>query len=674
MITRKSRINDAPVCESASGAFAVVKEQLKEAARAVLVLVFVLAIAAGGNLSFSYADDSYTTDSFDVDIEITAEHEMKFEERITVDFFSPHHGIYRYIPIQKKFYDISDIHVYGGDYDEEYDMTGENENGTYGNEILQIGDAYQTFTGKKDYRILYTLTGTEDEDKDKDYLSLDLLPTGWQTPIGSSEITLKLPKKVDWDEVHLFSGKASSKTDPLEGESNFRISYGKDGKTLKVTGKNLEQGEGITIQAELPEGYWEGVWSRRIFNIFAYIVPLLLGLFMALLWFLNGRDPDIVQPVEFYPPDGLTPAEVGYIVDGSIDDKDISSMLLYFASKGYIDVREKEKGSKEYILVKKRDIPDTEPVHAVRLFGGIFPYEKAKEGVEQTADLSDLPSGFADAVKIAKDELKSVYDSGKRRMFTFKSKEARILGRIVCAIILPVALLISAYVRYMGLGLFTAIIPFLIVSAGVGMITASYDNRHSSARVKSVVRFIIGVVLCGIAAIISIGLLIAMNAPILIGIIATMSLAAAVFFQVFMWARTKENAAIYGKILGFRNFIATAEYDRLKALSDANPEYYYDIMPYAMVMGMSVAWAKKFENLKVPEPEWYQGAETFNAYDAMWYSNMMDSCSHQFVTKPDLTSAVDTGGFFTGSDFSGGGFGGGSFSGGGFGGGGGGAW
>ena len=53
---------------------------------------------------------------------------------------------------------------------------------------------------------------------------------------------------------------------------------------------------------------------------------------------------------------------------------------------------------------------------------------------------------------------------------------------------------------------------------------------------------------------------------------------------------------------------------------------------------------------------------------------MMDSCAHQFVTIPDVSEAVDSGGFFTGGDFSGGGFGGGGFSGGGFGGGGGGAW
>ena len=97
-----------------------------------------------------------------------------------------------------------------------------------------------------------------------------------------------------------------------------------------------------------------------------------------------------------------------------------------------------------------------------------------------------------------------------------------------------------------------------------------------------------------------------------------------------------------------------------------------------MVMGMSVAWAKKFENMKVPEPDWYQGQDAGRLNTAVWYNNMANTCSSQFVSAssmmPDISDAVDSGGFFTGGDFSGGGFGGGGFSGGGFGGGGGGAW
>ena len=682
MINVRSCTNDAPARASAAGAFPVMAEGVKKGLAALLMLLVILFVL-GAEAAYA-ADDSYTTESFDVTVDITEKHVMNYDERIVVNFLEPHHGIYRYIPIQKKFYDIQGIHVYGGDYEEDYEYSGENENGTYGNEILQIGDYYRTFTGEKDYRIQYSLVCTKDMESDRDWLSLDLLPTGWETPIESSSIVMTLPKEVSWDDVYIYTGSAGETLNVLDDTGHFKVEFGDDNKTLKIQARDLPQGEGITLQAELPEGYWKGVTSRRWMTFLAFLIPSMLALLMLVLWVTNGRDPTIVQPVEFYPPDNITPAEVGYIVDGKVDDKDLSSMIIYFASKGYLDIREKSPGSKKYELVKKRDIPDTEPTFAVRLFGGLFPYKEAVEGQEQKADLDRLPTGFGDAVKVARDELQGMYDNGKKKMFTDGSRNARNWGAFICALILPIPILIANYVNYRGFGLFTAAVPFILVLFGTAFISKSYDNRHSVARVERIGRFIGGLVLCLIAAFITIGscaLSFSGNAGfgVLIGVVASVALAVGIFFQVFMWERTAENAIIYGKVLGFRNFIATAEYDRLKALSDENPEYYYNIMPYAMVMGLSVAWAKKFEKLKVPEPDWYEGAQTSDLSRALWYTNIMNSCSRQFVSAssmmPDVSHSVDSGGFFTGGgSFSGGGFGGGGFSGGGFGGGGGGAW
>ena len=46
---------------------------------------------------------------------------------------------------------------------------------------------------------------------------------------------------------------------------------------------------------------------------------------------LFGRDKKIVPTVEFYPPKGLTPAEVGLVIDGTADKKDLISMIIYYA-------------------------------------------------------------------------------------------------------------------------------------------------------------------------------------------------------------------------------------------------------------------------------------------------------------------------------------------------------
>ena len=47
-----------------------------------------------------------------------------------------------------------------------------------------------------------------------------------------------------------------------------------------------------------------------------------------ILWFLYGRDPKLVKTLEFYPPDGLTPGEVGYLYDENVDKRDIVSTIV----------------------------------------------------------------------------------------------------------------------------------------------------------------------------------------------------------------------------------------------------------------------------------------------------------------------------------------------------------
>lgn len=130
-------------------------------------------------------------------------------------------------------------------------------------------------------------------------------------------------------------------------------------------------------------------------------------------------------------------------------------------------------------------------------------------------------------------------------------------------------------------------------------------------------------------------------------------------FMFFGSKRTKAGNQVYGQILGFKEFIKKAELDRLKMLVEENPSYYYDIMPYAYVLGLSDQWIKNFETMHMPEPDWYSGRDPFG--DAVFYS--MVRSANACATAPETSGGGSSGGFS-----------GGGFSGGGSGGGGGGAW
>lgn len=133
---------------------------------------------------------------------------------------------------------------------------------------------------------------------------------------------------------------------------------------------------------------------------------------------------------------------------------------------------------------------------------------------------------------------------------------------------------------------------------------------------------------------------------------------AVIILALFMFLgskRTKAGNQVYGQILGFKEFIKKAELDRLKMLVEENPSYYYDIMPYAYVLGLSDQWIENFETMHMPEPDWYSGRDPFG--DAVFYS--MVRSANACATAPETSGGGSSGGGFSGGGFSGGGSGGG---------------
>ena len=56
-----------------------------------------------------------------------------------------------------------------------------------------------------------------------------------------------------------------------------------------------------------------------------------------------------------------------------------------------------------------------------------------------------------------------------------------------------------------------------------------------------------------------------------------------------------------------------SEKEKLEMLVEQDPSYFYNILPYTYVLGVSNKWIKKFEDIKMEPPEWYD-SPGFNYY------------------------------------------------------------
>ena len=130
-----------------------------------------------------------------------------------------------------------------------------------------------------------------------------------------------------------------------------------------------------------------------------------------------------------------------------------------------------------------------------------------------------------------------------------------------------------------------------------------------------------------------------------------------------------------GKIRGFKRFLETARKEELERLVEENPSYFYDILPYTYVLGVSNKWIKKFESINMKSPEWYDSPNTFSVVSfGNTINRTLNSTNIAMSTSPS-SSGGSSGGYSGGSSggsSGGGSSGGGSGGGGGFSGGGGG--
>jgi uncharacterized membrane protein YgcG len=536
-----------------------------------------------------------------------------------------------------------------------------------GNLVVKIGSGSYTLTGENPYDIYYNIAMYEDENSEKDMLLLNLIPTDWQTGIDKATCTVTLPKETDLSSLKLYSGTYGAEGN--EDGAKYKVSD--DGLTITVSAKDLPAYHGITLALELPQGYWVGAQQFGQIGVLPLLLCALGPIGAFVLWYLYGRDDHMVKTLEFYPPDNLTPGEIGYIIDASVDKEDLISTIVYMADKGYIDIEEKDR--KEFIFHKVSEPGDDEPKYVHTIWKGLFSKNRTSVSSKK------LGSSFGTKYQTAKEQLVEMFE-GSNSMF----KNGALMARMGCTIaaVMP-SIAFATWAKANGeaeSGMLMGWAAFHIVVA-TSFLCSAYDKVRRSSKVKTVLKclaamwfFAAGVALLPIMT--DAMTYISDKKALVITVVLYIFTLISMFFSVISIAKKSEYTTLLGRILGFRDFIRTAELDKLNELIEEDPEYFYHIIPYAYVFGLTNKWIKKFEDIPICMPRWYRGGyRSYGAFDYYMMGRMMSDCSASVSSHIVVPSSGGSGSGGGGSSWSGGGgFSGGGFSGGGSGGGGGGGW
>jgi uncharacterized membrane protein len=541
-------------------------------------------------------------DKFSAEIFVQPDSSLDVTETIEANFIGVWHGLYRTIPVEyvtPQGFNYSLFVKFEG----ATDAAGQtlkvesSREGHYLKWKIYVDDATDV---KRTIRVHYQVRNGLKFFEDHDELYWNVTGDEWDVPIGDASAQILLPSGVTGVRTNEFTGSYGSRA------QNANVTASDNTVEVSML-RPLSFHEGLTIVVGWDKGFVKEPGTSDLIDQFLasnwpIFLPIPVFLFMFWLWYTRGRDPRAGPiAVQYAPPEGMSPAEAGALVDEDAAMRDITATIVDLAVRGYIVIEEKEKSglmgllhNKEYVFHSKKSPKEWAGLkpHELVLLAGIF-----SNGAQMDVELSSLQNQFYKNLPSIKN---SIFDALMQHGY-FQHR--------------------PDYVRsgYVGGGVVMGVLFFFMGTA--------LSQKMGMAPIP----FFVAAILSG-------------------GIIAG--------FGWFMPARTTDGAKALAGVLGFEDFLTHVEADHMNRISQT-PETFEKFLPYAMALGVEKKWVGAFQNIYSQPPSWYQGGYYNGGFYPIMFVNSLDNMTMRASSVMSSAPRSSGGSGFGGGGSSGGGFGGG---------------
>lgn len=605
--------------------------------------------------AFAQAAPDYVIKSEEIVIRVNEDNTYDISKKITADFsqsVGETHGITETVPVDMKLRRMTD-----GQYEESgahavvtnLEANVPSEASRDGNNmVIRLGDPDETVTGAVEYEYSYRYDMGPDTLSSADEFYYNLVSPENTVPIEKLSFVIEMPKAFDAEKLGFTTGAAGSGT-----YDETALTYTVEGNVIRgELTKAVESGYGVGVRIELPEGYYAGARSA-----FSYFIPALCAggaafVLAVILLAASGRRRVEAETVEFGPPEGMNSADVGYIIDGETDNRDVVSLLIFWADRGFIEIHQPDE--KNMAFKKLKDLPQDANDYEKILFGKMFV-------LSDSIDIRDMRYEFAGTVNSAKKRIREKYNTAQNRVYTKKSVAFRYLATVLAAV--PVAAVAVTAVYLESMEIFTAVMMGVVFVGLVGwlgalLISDSVCRRKSDKKSARIGKLVGGIlILAGVTAFSCLLFSTYLGWWVVLPAAAALVMA---LLSGLMPRRTEQGAQWAGRILGLKRFIETAEADRIKMMVRDDPASFYHILPYAYVLGVTDEWAKRFESIALEPPRWYYGYYG-GTWSTLYFTRSLYRGMNQALASMTAAKSSGGGSGYGGGGFSGGGAGGSSF-------------
>ncbi len=428
-----------------------------------------------------------------------------------------------------------------------------------------VGDHVLTFQ----YKIPNVVRMVEDPNTGKSKLTLILpLLSGFEYPVSSVSLTVMLPE-------------------PIEGRPVFKSTYHQDNidKILSVNVSNnmitglisspLKDHETLSMTMVVPETMFDGVSTYvRVGN--PEVVPMVILAVAAIVyWIIALRGYPLLRARRNSPPEGVTAGELGSRL--TMAGTDLTAMVFSWAQMGYLLIQLDDRG--RVWLHKKMDMGNERNGFEAKTFASLF-------GRRDIVDATGVRYASV-ARKLA------ALNPAKKIMLSPNCGNFLIFRGLMCAVQLICGFCFA--MNFTGKIAFQVLLAIVLSALGAisgWLIQQGMFRIHLRYKLPLILSLVLSVawVLLGVWA-----------GQWVIGLMSVLGQLLAGLMTAYGGRRSdlgRQNATM---ILGLRHYLKSVDRAELKRIQQNDPEYFFNLLPYAMALGVDAAFASRFGNQKMAD-------------------------------------------------------------------------
>ena len=418
-----------------------------------------------------------------------------------------------------------------------------------------------TYTITIRYRLPAVVTSTKE-----DGMQLDLqVLSGFPLPVDQFDATVTLPGKVDAT-PRLISGYYQQDTAEL-----LEVSVSGDTITLHSL-RPLKDNETLSMALAV-DGSMFPKTERTARVLGVMDLAIALSAVLAIVYYLLTMRPQRIKTrARADAPDGVTAGETGLWYTGAAVD--LTMLVVTWAQLGYVRIQVEEGG--RILLHKRMDMGNERSAYENRCYQELFGKRRIVDGT--SFRYAELCYRLAHHTP----RLKDFYMSNSGNPYLYRG---------LCALrgLLSGIAMAGAFAAYS--------VPLQVLLAGVlGIFSLLLQRMGRSLPLRKTAPIRTGLT-CGLIWVI-LGIL---SGEWLMALIQIVLQTLAGLALAYGGRRTELGQQAMTQIAGLRRHMRTVSKTELQRLLKLNPNYFYDLAPYALALGLDKTFARRFGRLRMPE-------------------------------------------------------------------------